>query len=131
MTEEQKRERLTQLLRVARDINPNDLDMSAFRRAPITQPLKERAKMCLGGHAARDLWFRKRGLVLMSTPHGWTVAYRGDHGFAALERFFGLDAPTANILFAFGWWPTMHIDRADVISNIERIINGESALEYA
>jgi len=79
---------------------------------------------CLGGYAARDPVFNRLGLVW----RGGRLCFGPDDGFAALARFFGVDARQADYLFADNPWLT-GVDPpasfAEACRRITEIINGE------
>jgi hypothetical protein len=84
--------RLLKVAELAARIPSNDLDMNLWGCG---------TPQCIMGHATQDPYFRKQGLRAEKEHHGpeYSPWYKQEFGFAAIQKFFGIDQKEAESLF--------------------------------
>lgn len=90
------RERLSQMVAMLRGLSPSRFDISDWQCG---------ATACAVGHACLSPYFQAQGLRLRKDYDGVTPIYDQHDGWDAVERFFDIDAGTAEHFFYRSEYP--------------------------
>lgn len=120
---------LKELRRVIKAVDADKLHMAKF----VDYDAECGTAYCAAGWACKDEWFRAHGLLFDEEIDAPKMGgYPG--GFKSLAWFFELNEEDCSRLFGgnliCGGMNPHQVSKKEVLDNINRLLNGEGAVEY-